>query len=224
MKLQLINTLSESKIFRTTKSLEKFSESEMDELFYMYLLALLATALDTNTTAWAKKYAAKTAAFANFSYFRASATDLYVLAYDVFGRYQKLGQVTDRILVRFLRDLADGEISKGNVERTLYRIERALGITNSRLRTARRMVVNWATATEAGRRNVVATLERLIRVHSPVAEIVPQLKLLLTGEQPDKAGLGTFLGTAAAAGLASYWLGSKLLNIGGGKPFKLGEK
>ena len=77
--LQLINTLCESRIFRSKHDLGKFNDRQKRDLYYSVLLATIALALDTKTHHWARQYASAAAAFSNFDFFRVSANDLYVL-------------------------------------------------------------------------------------------------------------------------------------------------
>ena len=141
--LQLINTMCESRIFRNKGNLNKYSDSEVAELYYGVLLATIGLALDEKTNTWAQKYASAAAAFTNFDYFRISANDLYVLTYLVMPR---IGAQQKPAILRLYKGLGKGKLDRSFAQQLLLRMERSLSITNTKLRTARRTIVNWDQA------------------------------------------------------------------------------
>jgi hypothetical protein len=209
MDLQLINTLCESRIFRNKANLNKYSDSEVSELYYAVLLATIGLALDTKTNTWAQKYAASAAAFANFDYFRISANDLYILTYIVMNQINKVSPQQKPQILRLYKGIGKGSIDVGFAQQILLRLERSLGITNTKLRTARRTLTNWGQSSPVARRTALSQIRRIVYLRSRLAEVIPYLDLLVRGE---KGGFGksSALKTAAAiagAGLAGIALG-----------------
>jgi hypothetical protein len=212
MKLELINTLGESRMFRTKAAISSFTPVEKDLLTYAYLLAVLGLALDTKTTIWARQYAGKTAAFSNFDFYRTTGTDLYVLLYDMFERK---GQTTlsERQIVTMLKDVSKGTSDRSDVEYLLLRMERKLNITDTRLRNARRTVLNWMSEGQANRHTALTQLYQMIRKASNIAEILPYMLILTKqeaghfGSGPDSWGAAKTAAAVAGTALAGLGLG-----------------
>ena len=207
--LQLINTLCESRIFRSKHDLGKYSDRQKKDLYYAILLSTIALALDTKTKAWAQRYASAAAAFANFDFFRVSANDLYVLTYIMQNELKLINKPQKQGILRLYKGIGRGVIDRSFVQQTLLRMERTLGITDTRLRTARRTVTNWGEATPGARKTALIQMHRFIFIRAKLAEVLPYLKVLTKGE-PGKFGKSSALKKAAAvagAGLAGLALG-----------------
>ena len=209
--LQLINTLCESRVFRTKQSIGLYGDQAKKELFYSILLSTLALSQDTHTNKWAEQYASSAAAFGNFDYFRTSGTDLYILTFIL---QQDLGVISKpqaQVLVRVYRSLGRGNFDRSLIEQTLLRMERALNIGNAQLRNARRTIVSWVKSTPAERKQAVTRLHRFIRTKAKLAEVLPYLLVLQKG---DKGHVGKMTplkkaAALAAAGLAGLVIGYK---------------
>lgn len=207
-KYQLITDLCESKVFRSRQAIDRFSQSDKENLLYGVLLSTIALSLDTKTSGWAKEYASKTAAFSNFSYFRPSATDLYVLLHIA-----ELGQQENN-MVRLLRRIANGTVTRSEIQQVLLRLERMFPSINARLRTARRTVAAWDTTSPSSRKMAVQNLILTIRLISRRAEVLPYLKVLKGGPRGSFGKSSTLKKAAALAGigLAGLALGYKTYN------------
>lgn len=211
MKFELINTLAESRMFRTVDGLDRYGSSVKDSLFYAYLLGTIALSLDDKTTFWAREYAGKTAAFGNFDFFRNTATDLYALTFDI-NKRGKLGN-TERNVIAILKGLSRGNVDQGLVESTLLKLERQLNITDSRLRAARRDIAHWGQTGPANRGRAVRDLHKIIKAESSAAEILPYMQLLTKGAMGgfgEPSALKKVAATAAAglgAAIAGLWHG-----------------
>lgn len=202
-KYQLINTLCESRIFRSKQAPAKFSDTEQQTLFYSVLLSVIAMSMDTKTLSWARGYASKTSAFGNFDFFRTSGTDLYVLTYLAQNENKSISRQTARSLLRIYKALGRGDIQRSFIEQTLLRLERSLNISDTRLRNARRTIANWSTATPVARKTAITQLHRLIRIQSKLAEVLPYLLVLIKG---DKGTFGKMTPLKKAAALAGAGL------------------
>lgn len=186
------------------------SATEKNNLLYSTLLSVLAGSLDFTTSGWAKEYAGKTAAFSNFDHFRPSATDLYVLLYAAGPRY-----VDKSKMVHMLRGVSTGTVNKSEVQQVLLRMERALPGLHPRLKTVRRTVVNWETASIAARRQAAQDLILTTQAITRRSEALPYMKQLKDGKRGKFTGRGSTLKKAAAiagAGLAGFWLGRKIFD------------
>ena len=207
--LQLINTLCESRMFRSKQDVNKYSDRQKMDLYYAVLLSTIALALDTKTKSWAQQYASAAAAFSNFDFFRISANDLYVLTYIMQNELHKINKPQKQGLLRLYRGIGRGVVDRSFVMQVLLRLERTLNITDTRLRTARRTVTNWGEATPAARKTAIGQMHRFIHIRAKLAEVLPYLKVLTKGE-PGHFGKDSPLKRAAAiagAGLAGLALG-----------------
>lgn len=209
MELQLINELCESRIFRNKANLDKYSDSEVSELYYAVLLATIGLALDTKTNTWAQKYASSAAAFSNFDYFRISANDLYMLTYIVMNKVNRVGAQQKPAILRLYKSIGKGNLDRGFAQQILLRLERSLGITNTKLRTARRTITNWGQSSPVARKTALSQIRRIIYIKAKLAEVIPYLDILVRGE---KGGFGfdsplKTIAAIAGAGLAGVALG-----------------
>ena len=207
--LQLINTLCESRIFRSKHDIGKFSDKQKTELYYSILLATIALALDKKTHHWARGYASSAAAFSNFDFFRVSANDLYVLTYILQNELKVISRSQQQQILRLYRGLGKGNVDKSFVQQMLLRMERSLHITDTKLRNVRRTITNWGDSSEVARKTAITQLQRFIRVRAKLAEVLPYLGTLTKGEA-GHYGKDSALKTVAklaGAGLAGLALG-----------------
>jgi hypothetical protein len=204
-KYELITDLCESKIFRSRQAIGKFSEAQKQNLLYGTLLAVIAGSLDTRTSKWAKEYAGQTAAFSNFSHFRPSATDLYVLLHIA-----NLGTQEGQ-MVRFLRRIAGGTVPQSEVQAMLLRLERKYPSISAKLKSARRAIVSWGSTTPASRKGAVQNIILTIRPITVRSEVLPYMKVLKGGPRGSFGKSNALKKAAALAGigLAGLALGYK---------------
>lgn len=210
--LQLINTLCESRLFRTKQALGKASARNKGELFYSILISTIALAQDTKTNTWAQEYASSASAFGNFDHFRTSGNDLYILSYSLQNELMLLSKPQAQVLIRIFRSLGRGNIERGMLEATLLRMERMLNISNAQLRNSRRIIVNWGNSSPGERKTSLVQLHRIIRAKGRLAEILPYI-LVLTKGPAGRFGKTSPLKKAAAvaaAGLAGLALGYRM--------------
>lgn len=208
-KYQLIHELCESRIFRHKASIEKFSQSQHNTLFYSILLSAIVLALDPKTNSWARKYASRASAFGNFDYFRPSGNDLYILTYIAQNVTKSISKAQARSLLRIYKGLARGDVESKFAEQTLIRLERGLGIKDARLRNARRVITHWSKTPDPDQKQTVTNLHRIVRLHAKIAEVLPYL-IIASKDEPGHFGkmtIGKAAVALAGAGLAGLALG-----------------
>jgi hypothetical protein len=127
---------------------------------FLDLLSLFILHNEYETAPIASKYADSTMGYRNFAKARLSGTDLYVSMNilsdptSVFSRRITQNADADTILrsklklnlptvKRYLDLLADGTITKDDTATLLLRMEKQLNITDSKLRSIRRLVQDW---------------------------------------------------------------------------------
>jgi len=215
-KYELVHELCESRIFRSKQAMGKYNERQANELLYSILLSTIALALNPKTHTWATKYAAKTGAFGNFTFFRPTATDLYVLTYMAYKENGAIGKQGAQKLLRLYKELGRGDVDSNYAEQTLLRLERGLKVNNARLRNARRVLTHWGNSSPDEQKQTLANLYRIVRADAKLAEVLPYLQVAQAGEPGHfgKMGIGKFAAALAGAGLAGVALGSRLYDPG----------
>lgn len=201
MTYELIQDLCESRVFRTRQAMSRYSPEQAREFFYAYLVAAVALSQEPRTESWAASYFSRTAAFGNFDMFRASGTDLYVLAHMV--NASKPGDLTNQRLVANMRMIAQGRANLTQIQSLLLRLERALGVSDTRVKNIRRLLTTWRGMPRSTRNTNLQILRRTILGYSRMSEILPVLD-----QATGRAGsIGKTAAVLGAAGLGGLLLG-----------------
>ena len=83
MDLQLLDTLTESQLYRSNAMGKALKSDSVAQLLFLNTLALTLMIQDRAQSKFAKQYASKTTSYGNYLMFRNAATDLYTLAHHV---------------------------------------------------------------------------------------------------------------------------------------------
>lgn len=169
---ELIDTLSESAIFRSKHYLDRFSEEQNANLMYLYMVTLYGLYRKEETEEWTDKYISRTTAFNNFDHFRSAGTDLYMLGH-LLNDNKYFNKLTFK---KFLLDLRYGRKVSPYVY--LSSLERQLKIRNPLYKNAKRVFVNWDSESDNKKRETFKTLYRELYYISPVAEILKPMQIL----------------------------------------------
>lgn len=206
-KYELITELCESRVFRSKQAANSMSSNDRTNMLYASLLATIAGSLDSTTSAWAREYAGKTAAFGNFDFFRPSATDLYVALHLARPSQSETGRI-----IRLLRSVSKKQTNQTEVQQVLLRLERSLRGVDQKLKTARRTVVSWANTSPAARKQAVQNIILTLNSISRRSEVLPYMKTLKGGPRGHFGKASTLKKAAALAGigLAGFALGRKM--------------
>jgi len=172
MELELVNTLSESRIFRSKANLDRFSDEQNSNLLYLYSLVLYAMYRNDATKEWVKKYIDKTFSYGNYDSFRHASTDLYVLLYlNKDNKYFDINAYRGFIL----------SLRRGRTDHFftyMSRLETQLKIKNPIYRGSKRVLSNWDKVDSKKLDDKISALYRDIYHISPVAEILSPLSSL----------------------------------------------
>jgi hypothetical protein len=176
-KLELINTLSESRMFRTKKIVSEINVDDAAELAFVYFMLLNVWNKDYDFAPLAKEYAKRTTLFSNFDMFRTSGTDLYIALNRLIGKDQNYDDEKDAIAIQRIRIkpidikryLAHIEHNNSNpqFENTmLMKFQRDLSIQDSMLRSMRRLVADWDNINHSQRALVVTRLTQYVKLRA----------------------------------------------------------
>lgn len=201
MKYQLINTLSESRAFRSQAEVEKLSVSQVREFLYLDLLSRLVLLWYRGANKWSTSQMSRTASFGNFDHWRVGINDTYALAYRL-NQLEPSNLINQR-LVFVLRGLAQGTLNASVANTYLMRLERHLKIRDSQLLTVRRNWLSWNTVPRNQQQQYIQRLVMRVRSFSHRAEVLPYL------ERAPRATISpaVVLAGLAAAALGGLWLG-----------------
>ena len=135
--LQLINSLTESRLFRHPQIINNLGEQGLKDLTFLYLLALYILYNEPETHEKFVLYAKRTKSYRDFKNFYIGGTDLYLLI------NANLGSVNKPLLLMFLDRLANAKIEREFIHRFLLNAQNILNVNNGVLRSARRYVQDW---------------------------------------------------------------------------------
>lgn len=189
MDLKFINTLSESRMFRTKKTAQEVNVNDAADFAFAQLMILNVFNYDYEFAALANEYASRTIAYNNFSYHRISGTDLYVALNRLMGRDQSYEDEEDSIAIdrvnlhmqdlrRYLMSISNNKLDGPLEKRLLLKVERDLNIQDSLLRSTRRLVGDWEKLTHNQKSLVITRLVQFINRKAKLSDLrAPLLKL-----------------------------------------------
>lgn len=188
-KLQLVNTLTESRLFRNKKIADDVNVDDAAELVFVHMMMLNIMNKDYDFAPLAKQYAQRTAQFKNFDYFRTSGTDMYIALNRLMGKDQNLTGSKDKIamsrinpkkadIVRFLNHIAASKSDPGLEQQLLLRFQGQLNVQDGMLKSMRRLVGDWDNLNQNQRALVVTRMVQYMRKKAPRSEMTPALMKL----------------------------------------------
>ena len=233
MEFQLYNVdLTEAKLYRSTSQFRTLTGKDVANLLYLNTLSLALMYLTEDTHEAARGYAKQTAQYGTYALFRTSATDIYMLAYQVNNPDNDYASMKDPIgskkflnrlhfdsrkHVSVMRRVQTGGAQPNELHSFLMRLESQLAVTDSRYKTWRREVATWDRASESRRTKVIRDINReFARIGGGSARRGEIAQALNTGKnridpQPQKKpGLGKKVAGAAAGAAAGSYVAGKL--------------
>lgn len=169
---QIINTLTESRLFRQPQTLNNLGKQGIKDLTFLYILLLYILYNEPETHEKAVLYAKRTKSYRDFDTFYIGGTDLYLLI------NANLGSINKPLLLMFLDRLANASIEREFVQRFFLNAQNTLHVNNSVLRSARRYVQDWHIMGQQRKNQTmtqilsfVRTKARYIEVYDDITEI-----------------------------------------------------
>ena len=186
-KLQLVNTLSESRLFRTKKMASDVNINDAADLVFVHFLVLNIFNKDYDFAPLASSIASRTMSFRNFDYFRTNGTDLYMALNRLMGKDNDIGDdekdeiALERIsinkpdVLRFLLHYSNNKVDRSFEQRMLLRFQGQLNVQDGMLKSVRRLVGDWDNLSQNQKALVVTRLVQWMRRRARLAEIAPAL-------------------------------------------------
>lgn len=195
MGYEFINTIAESKIYRSNLFLEKHSEEHVREMLYMYVLGLhmLVNSPDERDVAWARDYCSRTGTMNNFDNFRLGGNDLYVFAFLIIGKnrpstFKAKGKFNKIEFLTYLRRNARDQQIDHLLPTYFRKLEGGLKITEPQLKATRRLVSYWDDIEDFQQLRAISLLVRNIRSIDRKSEILPKLEDLKHSIERNRKG------------------------------------
>ena len=239
---KLINTLSESRLFRTKKMANDVNINDAADLVFVHFLILNIFNKDYDFAPLAGDIAKRSMVYRNFDYFRTNGTDMYMALNRLMGKDNDIGDdekddiakgrlsLQKADVLRFLLHYSNNRSDTSFEQRYLLRYQNNLNVQDGMLKSVRRLVTR---------------LVQWMRRKARLAEIMPALlKLQKRGNYIHKdsesaksgikkiwdkpivkvaAGIGAFVAAQSAAKALGKRLGATTYTTGRGKlgrPFK----
>ena len=188
-KLQLINTLTESRLFRNKKIASDVNVDDAAELVFAYMIMLNIFNKDYDFAPLASEYAGRTIAFNNFDTFRTSGTDLYIALNRLMGKDQSYDNEKDKVAIqrvklpiadvkRYLNHIAANKTDAGFEQAMLLRFQRNLNVQDSMLKSMRRLAGDWDNLNHRQKSLVVTRLQQYTRQKAMRSELLKPLQVM----------------------------------------------
>lgn len=185
-KLQLVNELTESRLFRNKKIASSVNIDDAANLVFVQMMMLNVFNKDYDFAPLAKEYAGRTGAFKNFDYFRTSGTDLYIALNRLMGKDQDYSSDKDKIamsrisvkkadVMRYLNHISANKSDPSFEKTVLMRMERQLNVQDGMLKSLRRLVGDWDNLNQNQRALVVTRMAQYMRSSAMRSELTPAL-------------------------------------------------
>ena len=185
-KLQLVNELTESRLFRNKKIAADVNVDDAAELAFVQLMMLNVFNKDYDFAPLAREYAQRTAVTKNFDTFRTNGTDLYIALNRLMGKDQSYDDKKDNIaigrvnpnrqdVIRYLNHIGSSGTDAGFEKRMLLRFEKQFNVQDSLLKSMRRLVGDWDNLNQNQRALVVTRMAQYMRRKAMRSELTPAL-------------------------------------------------
>ena len=186
-KVQFVNTLSESRLFRTKKMASDVNINDAADIVFVHFLILNIFNKDYDFAPLAGDIASRTMVYRNFDYFRTNGTDMYMALNRLMGKDNDIGDdEKDEIargrlslqkadILRFLLHYSNNRNDSSFEQRYLLRYQRNLNVQDGMLKSVRRLVGDWDNLSQNQRALVVTRLVQWMRRKARLAEIMPAL-------------------------------------------------
>lgn len=153
--MNLIKSLTESKLFSSAASFHRYTGRQLAELCYLHLIGLQIIAHETLTHEQAKQYVLKTNTHDHFKKWHQSSTDLYLLLYSLLANDIKYHDDTTEHFIKslhidvskitgFLSAITSrNSMSDTRIQRLFSTMDNQFKVQDPTLKSIRRLAMNW---------------------------------------------------------------------------------
>lgn len=186
----LLIDLTESRLFPSRQTLEKWDKMKLAHTAYLYFIILEALVCEDDMQKWASAYCQKAGQPADFDQWRSDSNDLYVLLHALND------QAALAISPAIVRDWLRHPHSHDRMQRLFNRLDAMLHVTDSSLKAIRRLVMHWTENSIRERHDIILKLIPQIKKYAPHSELLTHLQRL--EQRTDVTEAATTGGTSAA--------------------------
>jgi len=231
IKLDFVDELlTESRMFKSRQSISKHTARDIADITFAHCIALQVMNREFKYTSVAGRYASRTNSYGNFDYFRSNGTDMYVMLHALFGKgsiIQFADKKNSDILIsrfrsnivpfkEFLSHIQLAHANTDSEQRMLMRLQGALYISNSKLRSMKRLAGDWENLKTREKRTLVSSLLTYLRTNASKSEMAAYIQKLARERDYSKKGSAkTSVAMATGAALAGAYIGYKFGRGGG---------
>jgi len=189
MTYSLLSQLSESSLFPSQKSLEKYTPQEISELAYLYIITLYILYTEDKSHHFGISYAKKTTR-SDFKTWRTDSTDLYVLLHALTdnkekfhnndeANYYRVGfSIYTNKVHKWIYSIASNHLSEQENKQLFSSLDSMLHIRNESMRAIRRLVQDWNNIKLYDKKLAVTRLLQFLRSRANKGDIVNDLSKL----------------------------------------------
>lgn len=188
----ILADLTESSVIRDRLQARRYTAREICDYVFVHMLALYIMADEFDFIAKAMGHAKRTVLWGHFKEFRTGSTDLYMYLHLITtnsGRDLLGDQINSKAFFRSfnldmrdltyrLRMLSQGRRYKTAEFRFLQQLEKQLKVSDSTLRSCRRLVSDWDSITTRNKRLVLTRLLQVLRPRAPHSDMMTHLEAL----------------------------------------------
>ena len=199
-----ISDLCESHLIPSQTSLKRWDDTKLAELAYLYFLGLRILLGDASSKQWARDYCKKAGEPNDFATWRSNANDLYVMLYGLSDDADgKKPSINPGLLRHWFRHAASHD-DQEDTHRLFVRLDAMFHITNSAMRSMRRIIMQWSDADDRERKDVLTKLIQMIHSRAPSnSELLPHLKSLPLDESASAGATGAASVATVVGGLGA---------------------
>jgi len=199
-----LTDLCESHLIPSRTSLKGWKLTKLRDLCYLYFLGLRILLSDQATKGWARRYCASTGESNDYSKWRNSGNDLYVMLHALTADDQadKL-DITPSVVRQWLRHVAVHD-PEDDTHRFFMRLDGMFHVSNSTMRAMRRLILDWDDVDDRDRDDVLTKLIQMIHTLAPSnSELLPELKKMSMTESASAGATGSASVATVVGGLGA---------------------
>lgn len=174
---EFIANLSESAVFSSKSSLDKYSETELCEITYLFIVTLRILLWCDDTHEWARDYCKKTTRASDFKSWRTDGTDLYAAMYGLVVDKEE-HSFSPKLVWNWLHKASTGHLSAADSREFFVKLDSYFHIRNESMKAVRRLAMDFFRLNRTEEKLAITRLLQLLRHRAPKAELLAELHSL----------------------------------------------
>ena len=216
MAYEFLKDITEAGQFRTKSRTDSLDSQQIKDFAFMDLNTLYMMYNEPAYRAQAQAYAAETIKSRTFDRARVSSTDLYNAIYQ---SKQAGAKINEPELKQYLGGIASGRLASGQARGQLQRLETSLGVKDTRLKSIRRRVQDYASLSNSNKKVLMPMVNKWYHTNGRYGQLYSSVQLMgsvdgtLSQAQIQKPSVWDKVKknaiTLGAIGAAAYAIGRK---------------